>query len=97
MQAQNWINSAKYNDLIATAVANKNIDLYTQPFLYLWQQRFNGTLPDYWTLSSIAASDVVILLVILAMTLLAFVLGHRTSLRQDEDARLLRAHLNRII
>lgn len=27
MQAQNWINSAKYNDLIATAVANKNIDL----------------------------------------------------------------------
>ena len=36
--------SAKYNDLISIAVRNKNSDLYSQPFLYLWQQRFNGTL-----------------------------------------------------
>ncbi len=89
--------TAKYNDLISKAVADRNVDLYTQPFLYLWQQHFNNTLPDYWTLSSIAATDVFILLFILIITFLAFILSHNSSVRKDEDARLLRAHLNHAI
>src|SRR5579872_5746423 len=42
----------KYNELISTAIQQKKLDLYSQPFLYLWQQRFGGTLPAFLTLSN---------------------------------------------
>ena len=89
--------TARYNDLIQNAVNTHNADLYTQPFLYLWQQRFNGTLPEVWTLSNIALADVIVLSFILALTLFAFLLSNRNSARLDRDARDLRAHLNHAI
>ncbi|HZU01004.1 MAG TPA: hypothetical protein VFA10_15150 [Ktedonobacteraceae bacterium] len=85
--------SAKYNDLISIAVRNKNSDLYSQPFLYLWQQRFGGTLPDYLTLSSIATVDVVLLCIILFCTLGAYILSNTSAAAKEQDAQRLRANL----
>lgn len=89
--------TAAYNDLIQEAVSKGNTTLYTQPFLYLWQQHFNGKLSDWWTLSSIAALDVIILIIILAITFTAFILANRNSTHLDKEARELRADLNQAI
>lgn len=87
----------KYNDLISAAIKARQLDLYSQPFLYLWQQRFGGTLPAYLTLSSIALVDVLILLFILGFTFLAYVLSSTSTARKDRDAQRLRANLNHAI
>ena len=87
----------KYNDLISAAIRAKQLDLYSQPFLYLWQQRFGGSLPGYLTLSSIALVDVLILLFILTFTFFAYVLSNTSTARKDQDAQRLRANLNHAI
>jgi Skp family chaperone for outer membrane proteins len=89
--------TARYTDLINAAVQAKRLDLYSQPFLYLWQQRFGGTLPEYLTLSSIAIADVVLLLFILALTFFAYILSGSSTARKDQEAQLLRANLNHAI
>src|SRR6266496_392570 len=89
--------TARYNDFIYAAIQAKQLDLYSQPFLYLWQQRFGGTLPEYLTLSSIAFADVAILLVILLFTFLAYILSNGSSARKEQDAQRLRANLNHAI
>ena len=89
--------TARYNDFIQNAVNKGNTDAYTQPFLYLWQQRFYGSLPEFWTLSNIALADVIVLIFILALTLIAFLLTNRNTARLDKEARDLRAHLNHAI
>ncbi|HEV2659759.1 MAG TPA: hypothetical protein VGU68_04120, partial [Ktedonobacteraceae bacterium] len=86
--------TARYTDLINAAVQAKRLDLYSQPFLYLWQQRFGGTLPEYLTLSSIAIADVVLLLFILALTFFAYILSGSSTARKDQEAQQLRANLN---
>jgi hypothetical protein len=85
--------SAKYNDLISIAVRDKNSDLYSQPFLYLWQQRFGGTLPNYLTLSSIATVDVVLLCIILFCTFFTYILSSPSAAAKEQDAQRLRANL----
>jgi hypothetical protein len=87
----------KYNELISSAIQQKKLDLYSQPFLYLWQQRFGGTLPGYLTLSSIAITDVVILVFILLFTFFAYILSSTSIARKDQDAQRLRANLNHAI
>ncbi len=89
--------TARYTDLINAAVQAKKLDLYSQPFLYLWQQRFGGTLPEYLTLSSIAVADVIILLFIFALTFFAYILSNSSTARKDQDAQRLRANLNHAI
>jgi hypothetical protein len=85
--------SVKYDDLIRIAVRDKNSDLYSQPFLYLWQQRFNGTLPDQLTLSSIATYDVLLLCFIFFLTLAAYILSSTSTAAKEQDAQRLRANL----
>lgn len=87
----------KYNELISTAIQQKKLDLYSQPFLYLWQQRFGGTLPAFLTLSNIAIADVVILAIILLLTFFAYILSSTSVAQKDQDAQRLRANLNHAI
>lgn len=86
-----------YNLLINEAIKTNNKDLYSLPFLYLWQQQFNGHLPGYLTLSNIAGADVFILLVILALTLLAYMLSGINSSTEERKANRLRSDLVHII
>lgn len=87
----------KYNELISTAIQQKKLDLYSQPFLYLWQQRFGGSLPDYLTLSNIAIADVVILTIILLLTFFAYILSSTSIAQKDQETQRLRANLNHAI
>ncbi len=87
----------KYNELISTAIQQKKLDLYSQPFLYLWQQRFGGTLPVFLTLSNIAIADVVILAIILFLTFFAYILSSTSVAQKDQEAQRLRANLNHAI
>ncbi len=89
--------TASYSELINSAIRNKQLDLYSQPFLYLWQQRFGGTLPNYLTLSSIATADVVILFIILSFTFFAYLLSNSGKAQKDQDAQRLRANLQHAI
>lgn len=86
-----------YNDLIQEAINNHKNNIYDLPFLFLWQQSFNGKLSNWWTLSSIALDDVIILSLILGLTLIAFIMANRNSTRLDREARELRADLNQAI
>lgn len=83
----------KYNLLIYSAIQAKKLDLYSQPFLFLWQQRFGGTLPEYLTLSNIAIADVVIILLVVLCTFFAYALSNRSNITKDQDAQRLRANL----
>jgi hypothetical protein len=83
----------KYNILISAAIQAKKLELYSQPFLYLWQQRFGGLLPEYLTLTNIAIVDVIILLIILVFTFLAYLLSSMSTSAREKDARLLRSNL----
>jgi hypothetical protein len=89
--------TARYSDLIHTAIQNKKLELYSQPFLYLWQQRFDNTLPDYLTLSNIAIADVAILFMILIFTFLAYTIANSSKVQKDREAQELRAHLDHAI
>jgi hypothetical protein len=89
--------TARYNEFVNAAIRAKKPDLYEQPFLYLWQQRFGGTLPEHLTLSNIAIIDVAILLIILIFTFFAYILANSSTAQKDHDAQLLRANLSHAI
>jgi len=83
----------KYNQFIYAAIQANKPALYQQPFLYLWQQHFNGSLPDFLTLSSVAITDVVLLLIILIFTFFVYFLSNRNEARKEQDVVQLRANL----
>ena len=82
-----------YNTLVSAAIRNKEVDIYSQPFIYLWQQRFGGLLPPYLTLSNVALFDVVILLIIVVLTFLTLSLAEKIAAEKELDAQRLRANL----
>lgn len=84
----------KYNELITPAIQRGDQNLASQPFLYLWQGRFGGTLPDWLTLSSVALIDAVLLFVILALTILAYSLSSMRGAARERQARQLRSDLD---
>ncbi len=89
--------TTKYNELLESAIQHHNLDLVSQPFLYLWQQRFGGTLPGWLTLSSIATADAVILVVIFALTFFAYILSNTNAAWREQQARKLRSDLVQVI
>jgi Mg2+ and Co2+ transporter CorA len=64
-----------------------------QPFLYLWQQSFGGRLPGWLTLSSVALTDAIILVIILLLTLLVHSFSNASQLQEERHAQKLHADL----
>ncbi len=76
----------------------------SEPFLYLWQQGFNGSLPSWLTFSSIAWLDVVILVLIFLLTLFIYSQSQirtfqqgRVALQREQDAQVLRSDLVHVL
>ncbi|QBD80588.1 hypothetical protein EPA93_33300 [Ktedonosporobacter rubrisoli] len=74
------------------------------PFLYLWEQGFNGTLPGWLTLSGAAFIDVVLLILIFALTLVMYLQKQARNAQreqamqlQERDAQLLRSDLAQVL
>lgn len=78
----------KYSDLIA---ANGK-DIYV-PFLFLWQQGFDGRLQGWQTLGGLATIDFVILLVVFLLTIVVYSLNNGVKLRREEEAEDVRSTL----
>ena len=78
----------KYNDLIA---ANGN-DIY-KPFLYLWQQGFDGQLKGWQTLGGLATIDFVILFIVFLLTIGVYSLNNGVKLRREGEAEDIRSTL----
>lgn len=85
--------STQYNDYIAAAVAKHDTDALSLPFLYLWQQGFDNRLNHFFTLSSVAIWDVLILLAIIGLTLLTFLLSGANRTFEESNARKFYAKL----
>lgn len=76
----------------------------SEPFLYLWQQGFNGSLPSWLTFSSIAWLDVVLLVLIFLLTLFMYSQSQirtfqqgRVALQREQDAQVLRSDLVHVL
>ena len=67
------------------------------PFLYLWQNGFDGRLPEWLTLSRVALYDSILILLVLGLTMLAYTMAHAEEGRRSADVartgRRLRATL----
>src|SRR5581483_865131 len=62
-------------------------DTLNQPFLYLWQQGFNGTLPGWLTFGGVIVVDVVLLIIIFLLTLPMYALSQIRKSRQEQQAQ----------
>jgi hypothetical protein len=65
----------------------------TQPFLYLWEQGFNGQLPPWLHLSSVGLMDAGVLLLILLLTMLVMWLNRNAEGLREQRVQALRAAL----
>ncbi|HEU0001510.1 MAG TPA: hypothetical protein VFQ36_11450 [Ktedonobacteraceae bacterium] len=63
------------------------------PFLYLWQQRFGGYLPDWLTLSRLAFYDFLLLFLLVLLTAIVNVRTHLRTSRKEQEAELLQEEL----
>lgn len=80
--------TAQYNSFLKA-----HPDQASQPFLYLWEQRFGGSLPWFLALSNLALIDASILAVIFLMTLLVFSLAQASASRIEKKSQDLYANL----
>ncbi|QBD80791.1 hypothetical protein EPA93_34420 [Ktedonosporobacter rubrisoli] len=91
-----WFSISKateaYNQLVQD-ILQHHPNQTIQPFLYLWQQGFEGRLPSSLTLSSIAWMDALILALILALTFVIHMLISTNRLRKEREAQLLYSEL----
>jgi hypothetical protein len=84
--------STTYNNYVAEAVAKHDTNALSLPFLYLWQQGFvqkgfDTQLAPFFTLSSIALWDVLILLTLIGLTLFAFFLSGASRTLEEKNTR----------
>ncbi len=80
---------AAYSKLI-----NAESDQIRTPFLYLWQQGFNGRLAWWQTLSWMALIDFFILFLVLALTVIVYSLSNWIKMRRESEASKLNARLS---
>ncbi len=85
--------SASYNDYIGAALAKQDTARLSEPFLYLWQQGFDHRLNGWFTLSSIALVDVIVLVAIILLTILAHTISNASRLREENTVRELHSDL----
>lgn len=85
--------SAAYNILIQNSLYNNDTKLYSLPFLYLWQQAFDGLLPPIFSLSSVAFVEAILLFFILMLTLAISTLSRVMDLGKKREADALREDL----
>jgi hypothetical protein len=73
---------------------NAESDQIRTPFLYLWQQGFNGRLAWWQTLSCMAFIDFFILLTVLALTVVVYTISNSFKTRREAEASKLSARLS---
>ena len=91
-----WLGIARAVDAYGSLL-NADNTLVTQPFLYLWQQKFNGYLQPFgpfdFTLGALAATDFILLAIIMALTAFVTIKSHIFNITREQEAEALRVEL----
>jgi hypothetical protein len=87
-----WFYISKAADAYSKLIAAEPDQIRT-PFLYLWQQGFNGRLAWWQTLSWMATVDFVILFTVLALTVLVYSISNGFKMRREAEANKLSTRL----
>lgn len=83
-----WQSTSAYDALLRI-----HNDLGSQPFLYLWQQGFQGTLLPVFILSNLALADFILLAIILILTFIVTWQYNLVNTQSEKNAEQLRESL----
>lgn len=102
--ALTWLGISKaveaYSLYIAAAKSDPHIDsahlaqIVQTPFLYLWQQGFDGYLASAFTLSSLALTDFALLAAMLLLTGFVNFRTHLRSSQKEQEAEMIQEELS---
>ncbi|RAQ97662.1 coiled-coil domain-containing protein [Thermogemmatispora tikiterensis] len=91
--------SNAYHDLLRPCLQQRSLcpPDAGQPFLYLWQQGFDGRLAPLWSLSSVGFIDASLLLLVFLLTLSVLLLERRGERRREWSAILFEGRLTHAV
>jgi ABC-type transporter Mla subunit MlaD len=91
--------SNAYHDLLRPCLQQRSLcpPDAGQPFLYLWQQGFDGRLAPLWNLSSVGLIDASLLLLVFLLTLSVLLLERRGERQREWSAILFESRLTHTV